>query len=421
MKLVHAADLHLDSPLRGLGRSDDAPVDEIRGATRRAFDNLVALCVDEGAELLVIAGDLYDGDWKDYGTGLFFSRKMAELRQAGVEVVWIRGNHDAASKLTKHLRLPDNVRELGCRRPETAVFERLGVAVHGQGFASPALTDDISARYPEPLPGLFNVGLLHTALDGREGHAPYAPCKLLSLVDKGYDYWALGHVHQAEVLHRDPWVVFPGNLQGRHARETGAKGAVVVDIEAGRVRAVEPRALDVVRWAVCRVDATDAPDTDAVLDRVREAIELEAEAAESRLLAVRVVVVGATGAHQALSSDLERLGYDVRSIAQDVGPVWIERVELSTHALVDLAALKGLDGPIGELARSLDALQSDGEGLAWLAGELAELTSKLPPELRKRDGGLPCDDPAELRRVLADVAGWVLPGLMAEEGSTGSS
>src|SRR5690242_9452537 len=95
MKFVHAADLHLDSPLRGLSRYEGAPVEAVRGATRRAFQNLIDLCLEEGAAFLLLAGDIYDGDWKDYGTGLFFLHQLARLRAADVEVVLIRGNHDA--------------------------------------------------------------------------------------------------------------------------------------------------------------------------------------------------------------------------------------------------------------------------------------------------------------------------------------
>src|SRR5687767_8508980 len=141
MKWVHAADLHLDSPLRGLERYEGAPVERIRTATRRAMQNLVALCVEEKAGLLLLAGDLFDGAWKDYSTGLFFAARMSELREAGVRVVIVRGNHDAASAITKSLRLPENVKELSARRPETVVIEEMGIAVHGQSFPTRAVTD----------------------------------------------------------------------------------------------------------------------------------------------------------------------------------------------------------------------------------------------------------------------------------------
>ena len=146
MKFVHAADLHLDSPLAGLSKYEGAPVEQIRGATRRALENLVKLCLSEQVELLLIAGDLYDGDWRDYSTGLFFAKQMAALRAGNVRVVWIRGNHDAASKLTAHLSLPDNVRELSHKKPESFVLEQLGVAVHGQGFDTREETSDLSLR-----------------------------------------------------------------------------------------------------------------------------------------------------------------------------------------------------------------------------------------------------------------------------------
>lgn len=185
MKFVHAADLHLDSPLRGLPVYEGAPVDEIRGATRRACENLVELCVDEGAALLVIAGDLYDGDWRDYSTGLFFVQQMARLRDAGVQVAWVRGNHDASSKITRYLNAPENVRELSIAAPETIVYEELGVAVHGVGYATAEMKENLALAYPEPRRGMFNLGLLHTSLDGRPGHAPYAPCQLDQLRARG--------------------------------------------------------------------------------------------------------------------------------------------------------------------------------------------------------------------------------------------
>ncbi len=121
MKFIHAADVHLDSPLHGLERYEGAPVAEMRGATRRALENLVDLCRDERADFLLLAGDLYDGDWRDFGTGLFFAAQMVRLREAGVRVFVVRGNHDAASRITRSLRLPDNVHVFASRRPETVV------------------------------------------------------------------------------------------------------------------------------------------------------------------------------------------------------------------------------------------------------------------------------------------------------------
>src|SRR5690349_8098378 len=148
LRFLHAADVHLDSPLRGLARYAGAPAEEIRAATRRAFENLVSLAIEEEVAFVLLAGDLYDGDWKDYNTGLFFTAQMARLGEAGIRVFAVAGNHDAASQITKVLRPPPNVKIFSTRRPETAVLDDLGVAIHGQGFAHAAVADDLSASYP---------------------------------------------------------------------------------------------------------------------------------------------------------------------------------------------------------------------------------------------------------------------------------
>jgi exonuclease SbcD len=387
--VLHAADLHVDSPQRGLERLDGAPLARLRGATRKALSNLVELALEERASLLLLAGDLFDGAWRDVGSGLFLVRELSRLRDVGTRVVMVRGNHDAASVVSRHLPLPDHVRELSWEAPESVLFEELGVVVHGQGFATRAVTEDLARRYPPRVPGLVNVGLLHTALEGRPGHDPYAPTSLERLVAKDYDYWALGHVHEREVVSREPWVVFPGNLQGRGAREAGAKGATRVEIEGGRVARVEHVALDDVRWAVVTVDASTAGSVPALLDRVHEALGREAEAAGSRALVARVVLRGPTELCEVLMRDGERLDAEVRALAAGVrGSPTIERVDDKTRpALAPLAGL-GLDGAsaLGLLRSRFRALSGSAEALSGLARELDAALERLPADLRAELG-----------------------------------
>lgn len=419
MKFVHAADLHLDSPLAGLSKYEGAPVEQIRGATRRALENLVKLCLSEQAQLLLIAGDLYDGDWRDYSTGLFFAKQMAALRAGNVRVVWIRGNHDAASKLTAHLNLPENVRELSHKSPDSLVLEELGLAVHGQGFETREVTADLSRRYPEPKPGLFNIGLLHTALEGRAGHAPYAPCRLSALVDRGYDYFALGHVHTREVLSERPWIVFPGNLQGRHARETGPKGASLVTLDGNRVLTVEHRALDAVRWQVAEADVSAESSLDGVLERVRSSLSAAVEASEGRLCAVRVRIVGASAAHERLAARVERLTEETRALTLDLSAdAWLEKVELATRPGAEQALLREREDAIGELVRGLGNLARDEAALAELAEELQDLKRKLPSELREGPDAIDLESPEALRRLLGEVEQTLLPAVRGSEDPT---
>jgi exonuclease SbcD len=416
MKFVHAADLHLDSPLSGLSRYEGAPVERIRGATRRALENLVQLCVTEEARLLVIAGDLYDGDWRDYSTGLFFNKQMSALRAHGVSVVWIRGNHDAASKLTAHLALPENVHELSHKKPDTFVLEELGVAVHGQGFETRDITRDLSERYPEPRRDLFNIGLLHTALEGRPGHALYAPCRLSALIDRGYDYFALGHVHRREVLSESPWIVFPGNLQGRHARETGEKGASLISVEAERVQSVEHRALDEVRWHLACADVSNDKSLDSVLERVRSALASAVLESDGRLSAIRLRVEGASAAHESLALNRESFTEEVRALTSDLsGEAWLEKVELATLPLAQRARLREREDAMGELLRGLLGLSTDEFALAELAAELVELKRKLPSELREGPDAIDLESPEAIRALLGSVEEALIPALRGSE------
>ena len=126
----------------GLDAYEGCPRDALRGATRRSLENLVRAALDERAALVLIAGDLYDGDWKDHQTGLYFASQMRRLAEADIPVVLLRGNHDAASEITKRVHLPPNVRELSVDAPETIMFEDLGVAVHGRGCPERDVRED---------------------------------------------------------------------------------------------------------------------------------------------------------------------------------------------------------------------------------------------------------------------------------------
>jgi exonuclease SbcD len=396
MKLIHAADLHLDSPLRGLSTRSRATLERVRTATRRAFASLVDRCVAERAGLLLIAGDVYDGDWRDYSTGLFFAHQMARLRDFGVMVVMIRGNHDAASQITKNLRLPDNVCELSAKQAQTLTLDRLGVAIHGQSFANRAVTENLTHSYPQRVPGLLNIGLLHTSVTGRSGHEPYAPCSIADLRNKDYDYWALGHVHAHEILSRAPesWVAFPGNLQGRHARETGAKGALIVEYSASGIESVEPCSVDVARYAHVVLDVSSATHYDDLLDRLPRVFEEALSGAEGRVLGLRLELTGATALHTRLLAS-DALLHEAHKFAEDVGgdELWIEKLQV--HTAPEQAALPTDHGVIAELIASIGARRTDRALLDALAIELSDnLGSRLPPELREGSDGLVVEDAA---------------------------
>ena len=415
---LHAADIHLDSPLRGLEAYADAPIDQLRQATRRAFDNLVDLAIEERVAFVLLAGDLYDGDWKNYHTGIFFIDRISRLRKENIRVFLASGNHDAASQITKALHLPDNVHLFSTKQPETVTIESLGVAVHGQGYHTRALAENLARNFPQALPHYLNIGLLHTSLTGRQGHEPYAPCSLDDLRARGYDYWALGHVHTREEVGRFPWIVFPGNIQGRHIHEPGAKGATLVRVEEGRITAVEHRDLDVLRWSLCRVDLTGCTTMDLAIDAVRQAMEAQRACADGRPLALRLQLVGVSPIHAELHrNNSAALTEEFRALAVGLGEMWLEKVLLATQRPVTLVESLGAETPMADLVRAIDRLDFQPATLMELVPEIRELQNKLPPELL-HEGGLVADDSQEWASSLhEEVKEMLIARLLGQGGS----
>ncbi len=407
-RFLHAADTHIDSPLEGLDAYDGAPVAALRGATRVAFENLVRLALDEKVDFLLLAGDVYDGDWKDFSTGLFFTRQLRRLREKNIPVYLIAGNHDAASVLTRKLTLPDNVHVFSTRTAESREVPGLPVVIHGRGFPHRAVPENLALDYPARRPGLFNIGLLHTSLTGAPGHDAYAPCSLADLTGKGYQYWALGHVHQPQVLSTQPWVIYAGNSQGRHVREVGARGCRLVTVADDlEVIDAEFRALDVVRWARLDIDVSDDASLADVHARVGDALVEAATQADGRLLAARIVLTGSTPLHAALKRDLPGLRAECINQAQRVPDgIWIENVAARVTPRQNLAELAARD----DLSRIvLEDLEQAAAGNLDIPGEIHDLLKILPAELRD-----PVEaelDAAHREALLDDVRGVLLAAL----------
>lgn len=384
MKFIHAADVHLDSPLRNLEDYEGAPVEEIRNATRRAFENLIALALEEKVDVVLIAGDLFDGDWKDYNTGLFLVRQLARLAAACIPVVIIAGNHDAAGRLTTALPYPANVTLLSHLRPETHLLEEPRIAIHGQSFARREITTNLAAVYPPPRPGYFNIGLLHTSLTGREGHAPYAPCTVEELAAKGYDYWALGHAHSFERVNAEPPIVFAGCLQGRHIRETGPKGCVLVQVDERDSVQITPCTLDVVRWVRIEIDVSQSRTLEECLACWRTQLQQIVATETPVPLMVRAVFRGVGPIHNLLQGDPQQLKQAVRAAAIEVGKesVWVEKVQLETRA-AHAAISSDATGALAEISRFTEELGADHETvLNFVEQHLGEMLRRLPQELK---------------------------------------
>lgn len=378
---IHAADLHIDSPLAGLGLKDKAVAERFARAGRRAVEALVKETIASEAAFLIIAGDVFDGDWKDVGTGLFFVRTISALHRAGIPVYIVKGNHDAESVMSRDLPYPDTVHVFPSNKAATLQLDAQRVALHGRSFPH-RLTGDFVQTYPARRDGWLNIGVLHTSLDGTRGHEGYASCSIDDLKRFGYDYWALGHIHAAEIVSRDPWIVFPGNLQGRSVRETGAKGAMRVTVEDGRIVEVTPLVLDGARWAHLDIDVSGIDDDNDIVARIDAALMEEHGMAESRPLAARITLRGATPLHNRLIARREALQDDLRAsgfrIAEDC---WIEQLKIKTTAPQRSATISP-DAETLDIDAMLREAAADPDFAATMERLVKEIEDKLPKDLR---------------------------------------
>lgn len=400
---LHAADIHLDSPLLSLVLPEPSQGERVRRACRDSFENLVNMAIERKVAFVVLAGDLYDRDAPNMQVAVFLRNQLARLEKHDIRVVIIKGNHDADNRITSGLALPANTHIFSDRKPETVTYDHLPVriAIHGQSFMPGPVTDNLAMGYPTPTPDSFNIGVLHTSLAGNPDHDPYAPCKLEDLTTRGYDYWALGHIHKSAVLCQDPWVVFPGNLQGRHAKETGPKGCVLVNVEDGRVKAVEAIDLAVVRWHAAEIDLAGALTETDLIERLRKGLAGAMQDTEGRPSAVRVRLYGTTELFDLIEGRPQRLLQTVLELAGETAgdDLWIEKITNDTTPVKATAMVS--DDTTTDLFPIFDEFSANPETIATaVRSELAALRTKLPEDLKDLEAFRLLDDATALNEAL---------------------
>ena len=401
-RFIHTADLHLDSPLTSLALRNAELGDLVRGATRKALERIVDLALTEAVDALIIAGDLYDGSQTSMATALFLMGQMRRLEAAGIRVFLIRGNHDAQSQITRELTFPPNVHVFDGRgKPVKAGALASGreIHVHGISFAHPHAPASLLPGFRAPVPDAVNIGLLHTSLAGAGRHDPYAPVGVADLAAHGFDYWALGHIHQRRVHLEKPWIVMPGNPQGRDINEGGPKGVTLatVDDDGAITCALHPVA--VALFERLSVDLSGVDDWRGMLDRVETVLGQARAGAGGAHLVARLSLAGDTPLAWRLRRDEDLLTAELQNLAASLGECWIEAVELSVT--VPLAADGADAGPLTELSRLMREDVVDNHAYREeLRETLADLLRQLPKEARSL---LAADEAAE-EALLQDLA-----------------
>ncbi|MBW8447214.1 MAG: DNA repair exonuclease, partial [Arenimonas sp.] len=332
-RFVHTADIHLDSPLRSLSLRNPSLAELIGDSTRQALVAIVDLCMAEQVDALIIAGDLYDGDQTSMKTARFLASQMQRLSEAGIAVYTIRGNHDALSRITQELILPPSVKVYSDRAEAVEVEKGgLGIAIHGLSFARPQAPEGLLPKYRAPLPDRINIGIMHTSLAGAAGHDVYAPCSLADLQASGFDYWALGHIHQRSQHAGRSTVIMPGMPQGRDINEAGPKSVSLVTVHDDRRITIEERFTSLAEFARIAVDLSTTTTWFDAVEVIEKAVAQARGSATSDHLVARLSLVGTTPLSWRLRRDRDLLPAEAYQRAEGLGRAWIEKIDIATEA-----------------------------------------------------------------------------------------
>ena len=322
IKILHTADIHLDSPLKSLAMKDEDLQATVKTATRAAFMKIVDTALFEEVSALLISGDLFDGAERSAKTAAFLTTQLDRLLVAGIPVFYIKGNHDAENPITGEVSLPENVHVFDGRGGKRRI-ENSDVWIHGVSFSGRQAPESLLPKFGATEPDAINIAMLHTSLAGSQGHDTYAPCSVAELTKMGFDYWALGHVHKRQVHSEAPWIIMPGIPQGRDIGEAGPKSATLLTIDEKNI-SVSEVPTSAAQFIEVRVSADSIESDDELRNRIRAVLLETAEGLVSDAGLVRLSIGGKTARKWQILRDQDSWREVVAELARSTGVLWVE-------------------------------------------------------------------------------------------------
>lgn len=415
-RFVHTADLHLDSPFKGLKESNQTIAARLAEATFDAYERIIDVCIDKKIDFLLIAGDIYDGADRSLRAQLKFRDGLKRLTDANINAFIAHGNHDPLDGWCATLSWPEGV-HIFKKDLEIVPVERDGQVIaniHGVSHPKREVKENLAKKFHRRDKDLFSVGLLHCNVGVSTGHEPYAPCSKQDLVGAGMDYWALGHVHNGAVLRSsEPMIIYPGNPQGLHPRESGGRGCYVVEVNEAGIPSAEFVAVDQVRWVIEEVSIAGVVDEESLLVALDERCDAVRKSTDGRPVVLRIILKDRGPVHHTIKrpdilTDLEDRLRETQG-AEDPF-VWVERLETRTRADVNVETRREADDFLGDLLKLVHYYQNDSGASKQLCKELELLYQS--PSARKL---LHMPDQEALLEVLSQVETLFLDRMMEEE------
>jgi len=345
-RFIHCSDLHIDSPFKGFSAINPHWAERLRQAPLQSFLNIVDLAVQEQVDAVIIAGDVFDGADKSLQAQFKFRRGLQTLSDHNIPSFIAHGNHDPLNTWSKTLNWPEGVTVFPGSGVQSVPVVKNGQTlahIYGTSFPERDVFDNLTLQFERKQDEGYAVAVLHANVGGHPDHDPYAPCAVDDLVARGMDYWALGHIHLREVLREShPAIVYCGNSQGRHFKESGPKGCCLVTLNEGAVPDIRFLATDTIRFVESAVDVSACTSLDAVVEEIVRQCQTLMSQAEDRSLVVRQTLIGRTEVHALLrkGGTLESLREEAFQSFSDRGAgLWLE-FRLQTRGAYDIDALK---------------------------------------------------------------------------------
>jgi DNA repair exonuclease SbcCD nuclease subunit len=410
IKFIHTADLHLDTPFKGLSNVNYELASRLQDATVKSFQRIIDLCISEKVDFLLVAGDIFDSEAQSLAAQLFFARELKRLGKENIPAYIIAGNHDPLNSWMKELEMPGKVYRFGSEKVERVPVEKNGkriADIYGVSFQTHTVDWNLAQQFvigEDPAP--FSIALMHGTLDTATARHSYAPFSLNDVRGKGFDYWALGHVHKRQVaMDAFPAVVYPGNPQGRDFGETEQRGCYLVEIDHQKVPLLKFVPTQTILFKKITVDISGTETINQLYDQINDALAESGEKEEKSSLVIRILFKGRTPLHSLLNQpvEVERIT-DLLNDGQLVKNFfcWIDHIEIDTSPDVDLDELRKGNDFQAEILKSFDLLHSHPDLLDEI---LDSLNSDFGNQKVKSETGELSDDDKQL---ILQKAQWLL-------------